>query len=123
LHKQNRAKDTGLAVTLIFLLITWLTSNITWVMPAIISLVLAMTVPAVFTHLSIVWFGLANVIGQVVSTIILTILFFSVLMPIGIFRRICGFDSLSLKKWKNSDPTVFDVRDRTFCTDDLEKPY
>jgi len=120
---DNKPKDTGLAAALILMLITWFTADTLWVMPAIVALILTMTVPVVFKPLSVVWFGLADRLGHVVSTVILTLLFFAVLMPIGVIRRAFGADALGLKKWKNGNESVFVVRDHLFLAGDLEKPY
>jgi hypothetical protein len=120
---DDKPRDTGLAAALILMLITWFTANTTWVIPAIVVLILTMTVPVVFKPLSVVWFGLANLLGHVVSTVILSFLFFAVLMPVGAIRRVCGADALSLKKWKNGNGSVFVVRDHQFSAGDLEKPY
>ena len=88
---DNKPKDTGMAAVLILLLVAWFTANLTLVIPAIVVLILTMTVPVVFKPLAVVWFGLANVLGHIVSTLILTVLFFCVLMPIGVIRRVAVF--------------------------------
>ena len=123
LKPGNRPKDTGMAAVLILLLITWFTSNITWVIPAIVALILTMTVPVVFKPLSVLWFGLANMLGHVVSTVILSVLFFAVVMPIGLIRKFGGADALRLKKWGNGDASAFVVREHLYTAEDLEKPY
>jgi len=120
---DSRPRDTGLAAVLILLLVTWFTANATWALPAIVVLVLTMTLPVVFTPLAVIWFGLAELLGHVISNLILTILFFTVLMPIGVVRKIFGADALTLRKWKNKDGTVFISRDHLFSAGDLEKPY
>ena len=122
-NSDNKPRDTGLAAALILMLVTWFTADTTWALPAIVVLVLTMTVPVVFKPLSVVWFGLANLLGHVVSTVVLTVLFFVVLMPIGLVRKMGGADALGLKKWRNGDETAFVVRDHTFIAGDLEKPY
>ncbi len=120
---DNKPKDTGMAAVLIVLLVAWFTANMSLVIPAIIVLILTMTVPVVFKPLAVVWFGFANLLGHVVSTLILSVLFFVVLMPIGVIRRVGGADALSLKKWHNGDVSAFVVRDHQYTAADLEKPY
>jgi len=121
--QDNRPRDTGMAAVLILLLITWFTANIAWVIPAIVALILTMTVPVIFKPLSVLWFGLANALGHVVSTLILSILFFVVLMPIGLIRKMGGADALRLKDWRNGDASAFVVREHLYTAEDLEKPY
>ena len=120
---ESKPRDTGMAAVLILLLVTWFSANLALVIPAIVVLILTMTVPVVFKPLSVVWFGLANLLGHVVSTVILAVLFFVVLMPIGIIRKAGGADALGLKKWRNGDESAFVVRDHQYVAGDLEKPY
>jgi len=122
-EQDNRPKDTGMAAVLILLLITWFTANIAWVIPAIVVLILTMTIPVVFKPLSVLWFGLANILGHVVSTLILSVLFFVVLMPVGLIRKMGGADALRLKEWRNGDDSAFVVREHLYTAEDLEKPY
>lgn len=112
-----------MAAVLILLLITWFTANIAWVIPAIVVLILTMTIPVVFKPLSVLWFGLANILGHVVSTLILSVLFFVVLMPVGLIRKMGGADALRLKEWRNGDDSAFVVREHLYTAEDLEKPY
>ncbi len=120
---STRARDTGLAAVLILLLAAQFTKNIILILPAIGVLLLTMTWPAAFGPLSRIWFGLSHIMGKVVSTIVLTIIFFLIVTPIGVIRRMTGADSLSLKKWKKGDESVFNTRDHTFSAEDLERPF
>ena len=43
------------------------------------------------------WMGLATMIGMIVSTILLTLLFYVVVTPVGLLARVVGRDFLSLK--------------------------
>lgn len=122
-RQDNRPKDTGMAAVLILLLVTWFTAQLVWVIPAIVILILTMTVPVVFKPLSVVWFGFANILGHVVSTLILTILFFVVVMPVGFIRKMGGADALRLKEWQDNEDSVFVVREHLYTAEDLEKPY
>jgi len=123
IDQDNRPKDTGMAAVLILLLITWFTAQLIWVVPAIVVLILTMTIPVVFKPLSILWFGLANILGHIVSTLILSVLFFIILMPIGLIRKMGGADALRLKQWRNGDDSAFVVREHLYTAEDLEKPY
>jgi multisubunit Na+/H+ antiporter MnhG subunit len=71
----------------------------------------------------VLWFGLSHLLGAVVSRIILTLLFFLLVTPVGLVRRWVGADSLQLKKWKKDRGSVFVVREGTILPKDLENPY
>ena len=61
--------------------------------------------------------------GTVMSKILLSILFFGILTPIGFLRRLFGKDSLKLRAFKASDESVMLVRNHLFVGRDITKPY
>ncbi|MBC2714594.1 MAG: hypothetical protein HF978_04720 [Desulfobacteraceae bacterium] len=119
----DQAKDTGLAVILILLLFVYLGGCNYLVLPAIIVLVLTMTWPAIFKPLARFWFGLSHLLGSIISKILLSIIFYIVVTPIGLLRRVSGADSMRISKWKQNSKSVFIERNHTYSTTDLEKPY
>lgn len=119
----DQAKDTGLVLTLILLLLAHFWQQHNLIVPAIVVLILMMTWPAVFRPLARVWFGLSHRLGNIVSKVILTIIFAAIVTPVGLIRRICGADSMTLKTWKEGQDSTFLKRDCPFSAKDLEKPY
>jgi hypothetical protein len=59
----------------------------------------------------------------VVPRILLAIVFFVVVTPIGVLRRLAGKDSLKLRAFKASPDSVMLERNHTFIGGDLERPY
>ena len=57
------------------------------------------------------------------SKVILTFVFFVVLTPIGLLRRLMGADSMQLKKWKKDAKSVLKKREQKFVMKDIENPY
>lgn len=90
---------------------------------AIVVLLLTMTWPRIFQPFAIFWFALSEVLGTVVSKIVLTLLFYVLLLPIGRVMSLVGKDSMRLKSWKKGNETVFRSREHTFAAKDLEYPY
>ncbi len=119
----DQCKDTGLAITLIFLLIVWFSKNITYAGPAIIVLIITMTCPKVFKHAARFWFALSHFMGEFVSKILLSIVFFIVVTPVGAIRKKMGKDSMRLKEWKKEKSSAFQKRNHKFTAADLEKPF
>jgi len=54
---------------------------------------------------------------------LLSIVFFLVVTPIGILRRLIGKDALKLRVFKGSQDSVMLERNHTFVGQDLERPY
>jgi len=119
----DQAKDTGMAMTLIFILIGYFYHKQYFIGWAILLLVLTMTWPNLYKPAGRLWFGLSYVLGTVMSKILLSILFFTIVTPIGLIRRLTGSDPLQLKKWKKDRASVFRVRNHTFSSADLKNPY
>ena len=119
----NQAKDTGLAITLILLLFDYFSNQHNLVLSAIIILILTMTFPKIFTPLAYVWFGLSHALGNFISKVLLSVIFFVIVTPVAIVRRVLGFDSMKTKAWKAGENTAFVDRDHLFVPKDLEKPY
>jgi hypothetical protein len=82
-----------------------------------------MTIPVIFKPLAVIWFGLSNKLGFIITNLILTILFFLIVTPVAIVRRTFGADPLLLKEWKSENRSIFKVRDHLFNSNDLFKPY
>lgn len=120
---QNQAKDTGLALVLILLIIAHFWDKSMLVLPAICVLLITMTCPVAFSPLARVWFGFARILADTVSKMLLTLLFVVVVIPVALIRRLWGADPMRLKAWKKGRDSVLARRDHTFSAEDLERPY
>jgi len=120
---MNQARDTGLALVLILLIIEYVMRPGWLVICAIAVLVLTMTCPAVFRPLARVWFGFSHLLGTIVSKIILSIVFFFIVTPVGFIRRAFGADPMKTRLWKKGGESVFVNRNHLYTKEDIEKPY
>lgn len=83
-------------------------------------LFIALFVPPLARTLHRFWIGLAQIIGTVNTRILLTLVFFLLLTPLALIRRLTSSDPLQLKPPKN---TVFTVREEQYSPEDLKNPY
>ena len=90
---------------------------------AIVAHLINMIYPPIYRPLAVLWFGLSHVTGALASRILLTIIFFTIVLPMSVARRLLGKDSLRLKRFKVGQESVMLVRNHTFVARDLEKPY
>jgi hypothetical protein len=120
---RKQCLDAGMAVVLIMLLIGLFTDRVIFYKLAIPILVINMITPRFYYPFGVIWFGFSGLLGDVVSRILLTIVFFLVVFPVGIIRRLSGKDSLRLREFKRSANSVMMNRDHTFTKTDLEKPF
>ena len=120
---EQECKDSGMALVLICLLIVFFAEKNIFIPISIIFLVLNMTVPTIYRTFAKVWLGISHLLGTVVSKIVLTLIFFLLVTPVGLLRRLMRKDTLNVKEFKNSSSSAFFVRDHLFSADEIEKPY
>jgi len=112
-----------MAIVLLLLLIYLKTRRDTLLYTALILHVLNMIVPRIYAPTALVWLGLSRLLGTVMSKLLLSILFFGLVTPIGVLRRLLGKDSLKLREFKSSEESAMLVRNHLFVGQDIEKPY
>lgn len=120
---KEQAKDTGMAMVLICLLLGYWGKFPKFLPASLALLLITMIWPNAFRPLATLWFGLSHVLSSVVSRVILSVLFFVLVTPIGLIRRLMGSDTLRLKQWKHGQDSVFVVRQGVIQAKDLENPY
>jgi hypothetical protein len=120
---KDQSRDTGMAMVLLLLLVFLKTRRNGWMYAAIVANVVNMIVPQIFAPIAVIWFGFSHVLGTVMSKVLLSILFFGLVTPIGLLRRLLGKDSLKLRAFKASEESAMVVRNHLFIAKDIEKPY
>ena len=120
---NERARDTGMAMVLILLLLEVFLGSGIYYKIAIPTLVVNMIIPRVFYPFAYLWFGFAQVMGTIMSKILLFLVFLIMIIPVGSLRKILGRDNLKLKNWKKGSDSVFTDRNHLYNANDIEKPY
>jgi hypothetical protein len=118
---KNRSKETVLVITVGFLVLylvlkhrIFLTLSLAIGLAGILSSWLA-------GKIDWVWFKLSLVLGRISNTILLTLIFFLVLTPVGLFRRMLGKGGMfRIRKGQHSN---FTNRDHSFTKQDLENVW
>ena len=120
---NKQASDSGMAMVLILMLFGLFTKNNVFYHIAIPVLILNMIFPRIFYLFAIVWLGISELLGAIVSRIFLTIVYVVLVIPVGLYRRIIGKDTLRLKDFKKERTSVMMDRNYKFSSQDIEKPY
>jgi len=120
---KKEATDTGMAMTLICLLLGHFTKHDYYYMAAIPALVIDMAFPMFYYPFAIIWLGLTNLLGAVMSRVLISIVYIVILLPMGVIRRMTGKDSLNLKGFKKDTKSVMVVRDYEFTAKDITNPF
>lgn len=122
-YSKQRFVDTGMAVTLIAILLFIFSKNEIFLYLSLLTLLINMTIPVFYKPLAFLWFGLSRHLGMVVSTVILTAIFLILIIPVGNIRKVLGKDSMRLKEWKKGSSSVFSFQEHKFDKKSMEKPF
>ena len=125
MHKATelQTRDSVLVIVLILLICYWLTAMKAFLFAMLAATLLGMLAPAAFRPFAGLWFSLGHLLGKVVSKLILGVVFLLIVTPVGFVRKMSGYDPLGVKKWKESQASVFLRRDHRFTADDFDNPY
>lgn len=119
--KENIDSGLGLLVLLI-LLGLWQHSLIFYKISVGVALI-AMIQPLLIYPFTFLWLNISDLLGKIMSKLLLTIIFFVVLCPMAIIRHLRRKDSLLLNKFKKTQNSVFVERNHTFIKSDLINPF
>jgi Saxitoxin biosynthesis operon protein SxtJ len=120
---KDQSRDTGMAMVLLLLLIFLARKREGWLFAAMVVHVLNMIAPQIYRPIAVAWLGLSDLLGMVVSKVLLSIVFFAIVTPIAVLRRLFGKDPLKLRAFKAGQDSVMLERNHTFVRGDLDRPY
>ena len=83
-------------------------------------ILLGYLIPKILKPIYIIWMTFATILGWIMTRVILTILFYLIVTPIGLIARIFGVKFLDLS-WQTNVPSYWNKRDKTIS--DLEKQF
>jgi hypothetical protein len=86
---------------------------------AFIATLLIILWPFVFYPFAVIWFAIIRGVSFISSWFIMLILFFVVVTPVGLFRRMTGRDTLQLKQFKKGRQSVMTDINHTYTKTDL----
>lgn len=120
---RKQCSEFGQVAVLVCLFFALYQKNDRLILPAFLILSTTILFPYFFYPLAVIWFGLSAILGKVSSFIILSVLFILLVIPMGLFRKISGRDTLKLKQFKKSRNSVMTERNHLFGPDDLVNTF
>lgn len=122
ISKQN-FYETGLILLFVNLLWIYHDFHNFQIIIGIVLVLILLLIPKIFSPLTWILIFLGKALSQVVPPIILALVFYLVVTPVGIFRRLLGKDSLKLTDFKKDKTSLFSVRNKQFEKEDILHPY
>lgn len=120
---NEQAKEFGLIAVLVTSFLAFHFRDYNYIKIAFLLTLLTILLPRVFYPLSFCWFSLGRILGNISSYIILGGIYFVVVVPIGLIRRISGKDSLQLKQFKKNRYSAMTDRSHVFDDTDLMNSF
>ena len=121
---RKHCRDFGQVAVLVALLAAlYFKDDHTLIVVASILILLTIVVPMVFYPFAVIWFGLAKLLAAVVPPVLLGILFFVMVTPLGLARRVMGRDALRLRQFKKGRSSVMNNRDHVYTEADLKDTF
>lgn len=120
---SKQVAETGMVFAIVCLVAGVRTGVRYYYLAAIAWLLIVLLVPALLKPLAIVWFGLSKMLGWVSSRLLLGAIFYLLVTPVGLFRKILRKDRLQLNDFKKEKLSAFSKRNHKFSVKDLEKAY
>jgi hypothetical protein len=114
------------AAFLVFALIVFLKHKASYYILGIVSavfFVFALTKPELLKPIYIVWMRLAFVLGWINTRLLLAIVFYLVITPVGLLLRLFGKDILDKKIVKNNESYWITKERSIFNSQDYEKQF
>ncbi len=120
---KKQSADSGMALILIMLLLGFFLKILLFYKLAIPLLVLLMIAPGAFYPFAVIWMALTCLLGKIVPKILLGLIFYGLVLPVGLIRRWMGKDDLDLKKYNKGRASALHERNKIFTLEDISKPF
>ncbi|MEN8907585.1 MAG: SxtJ family membrane protein [Clostridiales bacterium] len=87
---------------------------------SIIIIILSIFIPKTITPIYIFWMKLGHILGKINTTILLTIIFYIIITPMGFFMKVFGYDPLKIKFFNEK---TYRKESQSLSINRMEVPY
>lgn len=93
-------------------------------LPVVVGVLLGtLLLPKLFTPFTRLWLRLGMGLNFVFGNLILVLIFYLVVTPVGLWRRMLGIDAMFLRRFKGSADSIFSVCNKEYERSHLKKQY
>lgn len=116
-------KDVGLVLILVLLFLYQHYDYRSFLVAVFVVAGITLLLPVVLHPISKVWYALSELLGTVMSRVLLTIVFFLIITPIGFIKRTIDGKRLLGEKWKKGTSTVFINKNKKITQSDIGNTF
>ncbi|HEX9509628.1 MAG TPA: hypothetical protein VF939_04040 [Puia sp.] len=120
---KKQSTEFGQLAILLVLFRTLYIPDRNWIVLAFALTLLTMILPSVFYPFAVVWSGLSKLLNAISSRIMMGLVFFGIVVPVGLVRKWMGSDPLKVKQFKKGRESVMTSRDHAYTGKDLENTF
>ena len=118
-----QCSQAGWVLLLIVLGVAIYSNEMILVSVALIMGLINLTIPMIFYPFAVIWWGLARFLKFVSSRVLMSLVFFLVVTPMGLARRLLGYDDLKMKQFKKESTSVMTDRYHEYLPEDLKNIF
>ena len=118
--KNQKSLETVLVLVLAQIIIFLFTRHLLWLYTGVALGVLGLFIPFLVDKIHYAWMKLAHLLGYIMSRVILTLIFFLVLLPLTLLSRFSSRNAMELKRKRTS---TFKDRNYTYTRESLENVW
>ncbi|MDP4150420.1 MAG: SxtJ family membrane protein [Bacteroidota bacterium] len=118
--QKDKSPETIIVIMLGLIAVYWVRRAGIFLGAAALLGIASLLVPGLSQFVHRAWMSLSRALGVVSGTILLTLVYVLILLPLSFFSRMSGRTSLKLKK---GGPSYFRERAHTYTKEDLINPW
>ncbi|CAL1517981.1 hypothetical protein [Chitinophaga sp. MM2321] len=116
---RQQCVEFGQVAVLVVIVAVLYYRNFHFVTTALICMAITMILPRLWFPLAWIWFGLSKILGEINIRVLLTLIFMVVVLPVGLWHKLRGKDSLQLRQFKRGRESVMVKREHVYTKEDL----
>ena len=120
---KKQCVEFGIVVILAMAMLALFNKQNGYIIAIVPLCLITLIAPLAFYPFTVIWFGLAKILSSISSRVILTIIYFLVVTPVGLIRKLRGADGMKIKEFKKGKDSVMISRDHTYSSGDFEQTF
>ena len=120
---KQRCMEFGLLVVLICSLWAYYKQEYKLILFACLFALMSLIAPLLFYPFAWCWFRLAAILNRLSTTVILALLYFLLVIPVGVVQRLLGRDPLRIRQFKKGQQSVMIIRNHIYEPQDLSHTF
>ena len=120
---RKQCMEFGQVLVLVCIGLCLYHKNFHFAVAAFWALLITMLTPLIFFPFALIWVGIAEMLNIISSWLVLHLVFFILVVPVGMVRKWRRKDTMKLKQFKKSRLSVMTIRDHMYEAADLKNTF